>query len=109
IDLNQAGLLVNDMKLVFINQFVTASPQLPYGLVVLIHQSDMPMPMAIARIMVTFETEEDILATPACGLKVCSPDAINSIAGPNQVAIITKDVWPCLPRAMLLRRSIHKA
>jgi len=49
--------------------------------------------VAVGRIVVAFEREEHVFAFELGCLKVGGPDREVGIAGPNELAIITEDVW----------------
>lgn len=109
VDLNQASLFINNVELMLINQLVVSSAELPDGLVMLVHEGDVSMAMAVASVVVALEAEEDILALPTASLEVGGPDAIDCITGPDQVSVVTEDVRACLAGTMLLRWRIGVA
>jgi len=109
VDLDEAGLLVDDVELVLVNQLVVAGAQLTDSLVVLIHNGNMPMSMAIAGIVVAFKAEQHILALPPRRLEVGRPDAVDAIPGPDEVAVIPEDVRPRLARAVLRGGRVGEA
>ncbi len=102
VDLDEAGFFIDDVELVLVNQLVAASAQFPDGLVVLIHDSDVAMAVAVAGVVVTFKAEQDIFALPASGLEVGRPNAVDAVAGPDQVSVVAEDVRAGLARAVLL-------
>lgn len=73
IDLDQARLLVDDMKLVLINQ-----------------------------LMITGTQFSDVFTIPSAGLEVGCPDTVDAVSGPDEITVVPKDVRGCLTRAMLL-------
>jgi hypothetical protein len=109
VDLDEAGFLVDDVELVLIDQLVVAGAQLADGLVVLVHDGDVTVAVAIAGVVVALEAEEDILALPARGLEVSRPDAVDAVAGPDQVAVIAEDVGAGLAGTMLLGGRVGEA
>ena len=102
IDLDEASFFVDDVKLMLVDQLVVPSAQFADGLVVLVHDSDVAMAVAVAGIVVTFKAEQDVLALPASSLEVGRPDAVDAVARPDQVAVVTEDVGAGLARAVLL-------
>jgi len=108
INLNDGGFFVDDMELVLVHQLVIASTKLANRLVMSVHDGCMAMPMAITRVMVAFETEQNVFTLPSGSLKIGGPNGVVPIAGPDQVTIITEDIWRGLPRAMHLSGFIWK-
>ena len=90
------------MEFVLVNQLVVSGAQLTDGLVVLVHDGDVAVAVAITSVVVTLKAEQDVLALPAGSLEVGGPDAVDAVAGPDQVPVITEDVRAGLARAMLL-------
>jgi hypothetical protein len=66
----------------------------------------MTVSVTIAGIMITFKAEENIFALPLRRLEVGRPDGVDAVPGPNQIAIVAKNIGPRLTRTMLLSRSI---
>lgn len=92
VNLKQSRFFIDDMELMLIHQFMVTSTQLANRLIVLVQNGRMAMTMAISRVMVTLETEEDILAFPFGSLEIGRPDGVVGIARPNEFAIISEDV-----------------
>lgn len=106
VDLDEACFFVDDVELVLVDQLVVAGAQLADGLVVLVHDGDVAVAVAVAGIVVALEAEEDVLALPAGRLEVGRPDAVDAVAGPDQIAVIAEDVGASLARTVLLGWSI---
>jgi hypothetical protein len=106
VDFNQACLLVDNGKLVLVNQLVVARTKLADGLVMLIKERDVTMAVSVASVVVAFEAVEHVFALPTAGLKVGSPDAVDAVARPHEVAVIAEDVWPRLMKTMLLSGGV---
>ena len=102
VDLDQAGFFVDDVELVLVDQLVVASAQFADRLVVLVHDGDVAVAVAVAGVVVAFKAEQDVLALPASGLEIGRPDAVDAVAGPDQVAVVAEDVGAGLARAVLL-------
>jgi len=62
--------------------------------------------MTIASIVIAFEAEQNMFALPLGGLEIGGPNGVDAVPGPDQIAIVAKDVWARLTRPMLLSRSI---
>lgn len=58
------------MKFVFVHQLVVPSAELTNRVIVLIHESNMSMTMAVARVVIAFEAKKDVLAVDAASLEV---------------------------------------
>lgn len=109
VDLDESSLLIVDVEFVLIGQLVIAGTKLADRLIMLIHEGGVTMTMAVSGIVVSFEAEQDILALPTTGLEVGGPDAVDTIAGPYEVASIREDIWTCLTRTVLGRRRVCNA
>ena len=109
VDLDEARLLIDNVEFVLVNQLVVSRTQLANGLVVLIHEGNVPMAVAVASVMVTLEAEENVLALPAAGLEVGGPNAVQRVARPDEIAIVPENVWSSLEGPMLLSRSVGLA
>lgn len=106
VNLDESGFFIDDVKLVLVHKLMIARSEFSNRLIVIIQDGDVTVSMAIPRIMVPFKAKEDVFAPPTGGLEIGRPDAVNPIARPNQVAVITKDIRPGLSRPVLLGRSI---
>lgn len=69
----------------------------------------MTVTVTIASVVITFKTEENIFAVPFGLLEVGGPDGVVAIPGPNQVAVITKNVWRSLAGAVHFAGRVRKA
>jgi hypothetical protein len=105
--LDEACFFVDDVELVLVDQLVVAGAQFADRLVVLVHDGDMAVAVAVAGVVVALETEQDVFALPAGRLEVGRPDAVDAVSGPDQVAVIAEDVGAGLPRTVLLRGSVR--
>jgi len=108
VDLDKTGFLVDDVELVLVDQLVVTGAQLADGLVVLVHDGDVAMTVTVSGVVVALEAEQDVFALPASSLEVGRPDAVDTIAGPDQVTIVAEDVGSGLARAMLLGGSVRE-
>lgn len=109
IDLDKPSLLIDDMELVLVHQLVIPSTQLTDRLIMLVHNGDVPVAMAVPSVVVTLKTEENVLSLPASSLEVGGPDAVQTIARPNKVAVVSEDVRTCLTWTMLFSRRVWVA
>lgn len=107
VNLDEASIFVDDVELVLVDQLVVAGAQLANGLIVLVHDGDVAVSVAVAGIVVAFKAEQHVFALPAGGLEVGRPDAVDAVARPHQVAVITEDVGASLARTVLFGRSIR--
>ena len=55
--LNQASFFIDNMELVLVNELVVSSTKLTDGLIMLVHESDVAMAMAIVGIVIAFKAE----------------------------------------------------
>jgi len=59
--------------------------------------------------MISFEAGQYIATVVLYGLKVSSPDTIVAIGTPNQITIISEDVWASLSWTVLLMSRVYEA
>jgi hypothetical protein len=109
VDLDEACFFVDDVELVLVDQLVVAGAQLADGLVVLVHDGDVAVAVAVAGVVVALEAEQDVFAFPASRLEVGRPDAVDAVAGPDQVAVVAENVGTGLARTVLLRGSVRES
>jgi hypothetical protein len=100
--LDETRLLIDNLELVLVNQFMVSSPELANSLIVLIQESHMSMAMPVSSIVIAFKAEENIFAFPSSGLEVGGPDGIDAVARPYKVAIVFEDIRARLARTVLL-------
>lgn len=62
----------------------------------------MAMPVAVSRIVIAFEARENLPTVPLDGQEVRRPDGVATIAAPDEVSVVTKDVRTCLSGSVLL-------
>lgn len=92
-----------------IDQLMITPPHLPNGLVPLIKEGNMPMSMPIPSIMITFKAKQYILSLPSPDLEISGPDTVDTVAGPDQIAIVAEDIRACLAGLVLLGGGIGVA
>lgn len=100
IDLDDRRFLINDVELMLVGELVVARPQFSNGFIMVVHDRSMAVTMTIARVMVSFEAEEDVFALPASLLEVGGPNGVISVARPDQLPIVSEDVRSRLTGSM---------
>ena len=101
VDLDKPGLLIHDLELMLINQFVISCSELANGLVVLVQEGYVSVAMSIASVVIAFEAKEDVLTLPPTSLEVGRPDRVDAVARPHEIAVVLEDVRTSLARAVL--------
>jgi hypothetical protein len=107
VDLDKSSLLIHDLELMLVNQFVVSRAELTGGLVVLVQEGNVSVAMTIAGVVVALEAEEDFLALPSTSLEVGRPDRVAAVARLHKIAVVPEDVRTSLARAVLFRWSIR--
>lgn len=101
VNLDESGLLIDNMELMLISQLMITRPQLTDGLIMLIQDGSMSMTMSITSVMVSLEREENILTLPARRLEVRRPDRVVPVSRPDELAVVAENVRCRLTRAVL--------
>lgn len=97
------------MKLMLISQLVITRSKFPNRFIMLVQNGSMPMTMAVPRIVITFETEQHVLSVPLPGLEIGSPDRVDAVAGPDEIAVVAEDVWRGLTGTVLCSCGVRVA
>ena len=62
--------------------------------------------MTVEWVVIAFEASKHLLTLPFHSSEVGSPDTVVSIAGPDEISIVTEYVWISLTRILLLGKGI---
>lgn len=100
VDLDESGLLVDDMELMLVGQLVVSSTQFADGFIVLIHDGGMAVPVSVPGVVIALEAKQNIFTLPASHLEVGRPDRVVRVAGPDQLTVVAEDVRGRLERAV---------